>query len=214
MTEDPSKQAMQRAQRYWYTDGISELVFGGLCLLLGAYFWAQSAIQEDTLLANLLSAGLVFIVIAGVLLGRYFTDWLKERLTYTRTGYVAFQPPSQKRKTLTALVALFLALVISALFASAPASLQWIPAVSGLCFGVAWLYFGHRIGLARFYVLAVCAPLIGVAASLARLPEDFGLAAFYALLGVAIMLSGGITLLKYLSQEGARQSGDGFEEIP
>jgi len=213
MTNDLSKQAKQRAQRNWYTDGISELVFGGLCLLLGAYFWAQNSLKQESLLASLLSISLVLIVIGGTLLGRYLIHWLKERLTYARTGYISFQSPSKKRNVLTGLVALFLAMLVSALFARAPASLEWIPAVSGLFFGAAWLFFGHRVGLARFYVLAIVSPLIGIASSLASLGEDIGLAAFYALLGVAIMISGGFTLFKYLRQYQQMDAGEDSEGV-
>jgi hypothetical protein len=211
MKTDPLKQASMRALRYWYTDGISEIVFGGLCVLLGVYFWAQSVIPEDTTLGSMLSAGLVVLVIGGVFLGRTLTTILKERLTYARTGYIAYPNPSTKRRLFTGLVALFLAMLISAMFASSPSALQWIPAASGLVFAAAWLYFGHRVGLARFYLLAVFSALAGFLLSRAGWNLDLTLAAFYSALGFAILISGAITLAQYLRRTQPSQLGGDAE---
>jgi hypothetical protein len=213
MNTDPLKHASQRALRYWYTDGINEIVFGGLCVLLGAYFWAQGALPKDTTLGSMLSAGLVVLVIGGVLLGRYLTSTLKERFTYARTGYIAYPSPSPRRRVLTGLVALFLAMLISALFAGSPAALQWIPAVSGLFFAAAWLFFGHRVGLVRFYVLAVFSALAGVVLSRAGWNLDVTLAAFYASLGIAILISGSLTLYQYLRHSQPSQMGEDAEGL-
>ena len=36
-------QTIKRTRQYWYVDGLAEIAFGGLCLLLGLYFFARAA---------------------------------------------------------------------------------------------------------------------------------------------------------------------------
>ena len=43
----------QRVKRYWYTDGIGELIGGGMFILLGFYFAAQQYLGENSLWGGL-----------------------------------------------------------------------------------------------------------------------------------------------------------------
>lgn len=189
---------MQRARQYWYSDGLAELIGGGLFLLVGLYFYIQAILPPESLLANLLAPGLMLLIIGGGLVARRILQALKSRLTYPRTGYVAYPTPGRWRRIATALVAMVMAGLISSIFSLWPVSLTWIPAFSGLVIGMATLYYGHRLGLVRFYLLAVYSALLGMGASLSGWSEGFALAAYYGLMAPALMLSGLLTLRAYL----------------
>jgi len=195
---ESSAQAVQHAQQYWYTDGIVELVMGGFFVLMGAYFGAQALLPQDSFVGSMLAPALLLMVVGGGFLGRRLIGKLKERLTYPRTGYVAYKQPDRKRRRVTALVALGMGMLISALIASSPASQRWIPAFSGLLIGVFWLIYAHRLGLARLYALAAVSTVCGVAITLAGFSEQIGLPLYYLILGLILLFSGGWTLWSYL----------------
>lgn len=200
MDDKSLDRAAQRAQQYWFTDGIGELVVGGVFLFVALYFGAQAVLPEDSFLGSMLPAAMLLVVVGGWLLARNLIHTLKARLTYPRTGYVAFRQPDKKRRWITLLFAMGMAMLVSALFARAPASLAWIPAISGLLIGVYWLYYANRLGLVRFYVLAAVSAIAGAAITLAGLGESRGLPLYYAIIGLALLVSGGITLRFYLRQ--------------
>ena len=60
----------QRIKRYWYTDGIGELIGGGMFILLGTYFAAQQYFGENSMVSGLLQAGLIIFLLGGMALGR------------------------------------------------------------------------------------------------------------------------------------------------
>jgi hypothetical protein len=67
----------QRVKRYWYTDGIAELSSGGIFLLLGFYFASQEYLKENSLVSGLLQAGLVIVLVGGIVGGRGLIKALK-----------------------------------------------------------------------------------------------------------------------------------------
>jgi hypothetical protein len=195
--------------QYWVIDGIAELVMGGFFVVLGLYFGAQATLPEESTVGSMLSAAFLLVIVGGGLAGRSLIGKLKERLTYPRTGYVAYRKPSKKRRWLTLMVAFGMAMLVSALFASAPASLAWIPAVSGLVIGAYWLVQGHRMGVLRFYALAALVAVAGTAITLGGVGETLGLPLFYIVIGLALIISGGLTLRSYLRRTPFQPDGAG-----
>lgn len=212
MLDRTASQAAQRAQQYWYTDGIAEMVMGGFFMLLGLYFGAQALLPADSFLGSMLTPALLLVVVGGGLVGRRLIGKLKERLTYPRTGYVAYRQPAGKRRWLTAAVGFGMALLVSSLFASSPASQRWIPAIGGLLIGVFWLYYAHRLQVVRLHIMAVISAITGVAITLSGMPETVGLPMYYSVMGVILVLSGGITLWAYLRRTRDLR-GEGGEEL-
>ena len=84
------------------------------------------------------------------------------------------------------------------LFLATPLSLNWIPAITGLVVGIIWLISAFRVGLLRFYLQSILSLLLGVGLSLAKLETYQSLAVYYAAMGLVLILSGGLTLLKYI----------------
>lgn len=190
----------QRTWRYWYEDGVVEIAAGGIFLLLGLLFLVEGIAPAGSLPASFSAIGLPVVLIGGMWLAGRIVAAVKARLTYPRTGYVAYSQPARARRLATGIVAVVVGALVAGLLTRAPATLAWVPLLQGLIVGAALLYFGQRIGLTRFFVLALVSALAGVAASLAGLGESLGDAAYFGAMGVALLVSGGLTLRTYLSR--------------
>jgi hypothetical protein len=173
---------------------------GGFFVLLGLYFGLQAVLPEDSPVGSMLSPAMLLVFVIGGLTARSLIGKLKERLTYPRTGYVAYRQPTKRRRWLTLGVAFGMAMLVSALFASAPASLAWIPAVSGLLIGAYWVYQGHRMGYCASMPLAAISAVAGTAITLAGVGRRSKLPLFYIVLGW-LNSPGGLTLWSYLRRE-------------
>jgi hypothetical protein len=189
-----------RTRQYWYEDGLTELAFGVACLLLALYFYLQVITSPESTLATLLNSSMVLIIVGIILLTRYLVNWLKARLTYPRTGFVSYQKSSGKQRWLAGGLAMLISAIVAAMMLNEPASLAWMPAVTGLLIGAAMLYFAYRLGLLRFYLLSFAAILIGPGLSFAGIGNLPGLSWFYALFGLVFLVSGGLTLRSYLKR--------------
>src|SRR5690348_5415922 len=82
----------QRVKRYWFKDGIGEIVVGGLFLLLALYFAGHRWLPSDTKAPMVLDGGLTLILILGVFFTRKLINVFKTHITYPRTGYVEYYP--------------------------------------------------------------------------------------------------------------------------
>jgi hypothetical protein len=88
--------------------------------------------------------------------------------------------------------------VVSARLLGSP---DLIVAMTGILFGaVLAATAGRSTGLARFYLLGAISFTLGVALSFSRLPQGYALGLFYGLMGVAALISGGLVLRRYLSE--------------
>jgi hypothetical protein len=203
MNTNDMKQVEQRVRRYWYTDGIAELVSGGLFLLLGLYFGAMGYFEEGSLVNVVLQVSMVLVFLGGVIGVRWLVNILKSRLTYPRTGYVEYRVKdngNRKRR---------LVIVVSAMVISAASiglvdyirGLQTMVLITGVLVGVIFIALrGRSSGLKRFYVLGGLAIFFGIILASSGLTQIFTLAIFYGFLGIAIMISGGLVLRRYLAE--------------
>ncbi len=192
------ERAMQRTRRYWYDDGLTEMAVGCLFLAIGLLFFTEYVLGSP-LASGLSAVGLPVIVVGGSWLGRHLVRIAKERFTYPRTGYVVYRrPPGARSRTATVAVAVMVGGLVGLLFSLAPASLAWIPGLQGLLVGGSTFFYGYRLGLARFCVLAAFAVVVGAVASLAGLGDLLGSGVFFAAFGLALLLSGLFALYQYL----------------
>lgn len=197
--QDEVKTAQQRARLYWYRDGISEIAFGVICLLMGLYFFILAVLPTGSLLATILSIGMVFYILASGYITTKAVNAAKARLVYSRTGYVQLKHPPANRRYLLGLLALVICGSLVALLTFTSASVSWIPVISGFLFAVVMAYLGYQINLQRFYGLSIVALVIGIAVAISNLEQNLGLALFYGGIGVAIILSGLLVLRNYLN---------------
>jgi hypothetical protein len=191
----------RRVRRYWYTDGIGELIGGGMFILLGLYFALQEFMGQNSLVSGILQASLVLVMIGGMFISRRLINGLKTRLTYPRTGYVEYEVNDRAIKSRRIWVAL-LAFTISALTMVFVRLFQFfdaIVAVTGVAVGLILVFLRAKsAGLTRFYALGAVAVLLGLGLSVSKLPNAYSLGLFYGLMGLAFIMSGGWTLLRYL----------------
>lgn len=203
---DPLSEARRRGQRFWYRDGLAELVAGSVqCLMSG---WLLVSAPGHSRSSWYMPATLLYLLlfVAFAVCASRIMAALRERITYPRSGYVSYGESRQKRRILAAAV---LGLVCVAggllalcyavpLAAGGPARwIQWLPAVSGLAMGGLLVYVGVRQGLPRFLMVGVVAIVLGIAVS-TEYPLRLAAAIFLAGCGGALLCSGGVTLWKYL----------------
>lgn len=198
MNENTFERAKQRSLQYWSIDGLAEIVVGTLFTSLGVYFYALASLPADSSIARILEAGFAVLFIGGALLGKRLIQVLKTHLTYPRTGYVSYPAAGSKSSWISAGLAILMATFLAALIASAPASIAWLPAISGLIVGGGFLTYAARVGLIRFYLLAILSACLGFALSLAGLGDMLGLSVYYLLIGIVLVLSGGLALHRYI----------------
>jgi uncharacterized membrane protein len=193
----------ERVKRYWYTDGIGELIGGGMFVLLGIYFALQEVLGQDSTLGGILQASFVLLMIGGVFVSRRLINTLKTRLTYPRTGYVEYQVDERGMRW-RRILGVVLAFVISALTIVFVRLFQFfdsVVAVTGLIVALILVVLRAKsAGLARFYVLGTISLVLGLALSLSGLPNGYSLGLFYGLMGGCFFISGGLTLGRYLQE--------------
>lgn len=202
--------AQQRARQYWHEDGVLELVMGGLCLLLGLYFYFQTTLDPESTLFQILNVGMVLIVFGGVILGRRLVSYVKDHFTYPRTGFVSYRRKHTEKVqnwiNVAVSIVMLVVVLISVLLINATQAYAWMPVVAGVVFGVVMLVIAYGTGLLRFYILAGVCILSGSGLGLAGIGNILGLAIFFLIVGVGFLISGGFTLGNYI--QGSEPAGE------
>lgn len=201
--KDNFSEVEQRVKRYWFSDGIGELAGGGIFLLLSVYFGIPQFLGENNLWSAIFQSSLVLVLIGGIFLVRWLVTALKTRLTYPRTGYVEYRV-DRKNAVRTRTLAMAFAMVMAFLMVLLARSIQVVDSTvlfTGLVVGAVFILLrGKSYGVQRFYLLGAVSAVLGVALSFSGLPNGYNLAAFYGLMGLAAMVSGGLVLFRYLKE--------------
>lgn len=202
----------RRVRRYWFTDGLGELIGGGMFILMGIYFGLQEYLGQNSMLGGILQVSLVLVLVGGMYVSRRLINALKARVTYPRTGYVEYQVDDRNLRSRRIWVAV-LALAISALtmvFVNLFQFFDAIVAVTGVAVGLILITLRAKAsGMARFYVLGAISIVLGLALSISKLPDGYSLGYFYGLMGLSFLLSGGLTLQRYLAENPLPGDGEG-----
>jgi len=201
--EDKMLDVERRVKRYWYSDGIAEISVGGLFLLLGLYFGLQGYFGDDSTLGVILQVSLVFVMMGGFFGVQWLVNTLKTRFTYPRTGYVEYRT-NDKDASQRRYVAIAVALIIAI---AAMVLVKYIHVLSSMVLMTGVIVFivfialrSKSLGVNRFFVMGSFSLLLGVGLSLGSLSDTYSLALFYGLMGVAVMVSGGLVLRRYLHE--------------
>lgn len=202
----------RRVRLYWFTDGLGELIGGGMFILMGIYFGLQEYLGQNSMLGGILQVSLVLVLVGGMYVSRRLINALKARVTYPRTGYVEYQVDDRNLRSRRIWVAV-LALAISALtmvFVNLFQFFDAIVAVTGVAVGLILITLRAKAsGMARFYVLGAISIVLGLALSISKLPDGYSLGYFYGLMGLSFLLSGGLTLQRYLEENPLPGDGEG-----
>jgi hypothetical protein len=191
---------MKRTARHLYEDGIGEIFYGVAFLLIGLLAFVEAAVKPP--IPSFSAIGLIVVVLGAYLLGRWLVPALRRRLVFPRTGFVAHRQLSVRRRWMALGIAALAGCVLGGVgsFAHAihPAWSDWVPLGDGLVVGAFLLVIGSGVGLRRFQVLAGFSGLAGLAALVAGLGEPLASAAYWAAMGLALMVSGALALWAYL----------------
>jgi hypothetical protein len=196
-------QIEQRVKRYWYSDGIGELMGAGMFFLLGLYFSAQQYLGDQSFIGGLLQAGFVVILIGGIFLTRRLVNVMKARVTYPRTGYVEYRTNTKNANLMRVLsVVVGITVAMIAIFVARRFDMiDAMVAVTGVLVAVILIVKqGWSSGVGRFYFLSAASLVFGGVLSVSGFARGYNLGMFYGLMGIAFAISGGLTLKRYLRE--------------
>ncbi len=191
----------RRTQRYWYVDGLAEITVGLLFVILCGYFLAQARINSLSFNHILANGVLLAALLLVVWLLREGLFAVKTRLTYPRTGYVAFprqqHAPFWQRYGLAAFVAM-LSVAAAVVASHSQAVPAWEPFFAGIISGLAALAIAFRFRLLRLALLGCAMVVVGAAVAYLHPGEPLGWMLFSSINGLCFILSGAVTLVSYL----------------
>lgn len=206
MNNNQLDKVVKDTYRYFYIDGLVELAVGLLFVLIGLSMLGWVYTDEGSMWRVAAVLLMPVLILGGTFSMKYLVRFLKERVTFPRTGYVRYKEgePNVGRWLVIA-VALGLVIVIWFL----PEWLSKIATIQGILLAVILGLIGYRVGLGRFYLLAAVALTAGIGASYLIANEIIGSLLTYVAVGGLMILMGGITLINYLRQH---PTIDGHEE--
>lgn len=192
-------ETIKRTKRYWYVDGFSEIGVGLLLIVIILFNHLAGLVQQPLLQIILFVAGLPALIILGSRgLSRVVVK-LKEKYTYPRTGYVAYQGKTGSRRWKRILLAGTLGLLVGALTSllsgSLPIFYQQLFVI--LMIALAYIYIGYSIGLKRFFWIAGATLALGGALILAGASEAQYLLIFFVGQGLIWIVSGLAAMRQY-----------------
>jgi MFS family permease len=149
-----------------------------------------------------LSAGLLLFMIGVAWGGKRFGEALKERITYPRTGFMAFKPYTYNYKRILVLF-IFAGVLggVVGVLATQPNQQEIggiVPITQGIVGALAFTYAAQRFEVKRLYYLAVFSIGIGLVIGALGVGVVLGLSFFYLSIGLAMVVSGCVALVKYL----------------
>ena len=210
---DKINQIMRKTYAYWWVDGMADLALGLFFLVLSGYNYLLVTLPLSDALRVILSIAqpLVFIG-CWVLYGR-LVRWVKQHITYRRTGYVAFAVRKKKNKVaravVGALMGVFTALMVTVIGPKVLKINSLI--IIGGVMALVSLYLGYWYGILRLYVLAALE--LGLGFWLSTWQMDGELLSIYlmALIGAGWFLSGLVTFIVYLLR--SKPAADEMEDV-
>ena len=134
--------------------------------------------------------------------GKRFGEALKERITYPRTGFMAFKPYTYNYKLI--LVIFILAGVLGGMLgmlSTRPNQQKigvFVPIVMSIVSAIVFTYVAQRIEVKRLYYLAVFSLGIGLVIGVLGVGVVLGLSFFYLSIGLTMVVSGCVALVKFL----------------
>ncbi len=193
---------MRNTRRYWFIDGLSEITGGVLIIMIALSYQLIYLLEDSASRAMLLLIGQPTLILLSAYFSRKFIIKLKERFTYPRTGFVKFHAAKPNKRVQRILVVILIAGGVS-IFISFMASMipdRYLPVISSLFIGAYSWILGYLNGVRRFYIIAILIVIFG--GLISWINFGGGLPYIYLLTGIGVIwvLSGGWTLIRYMSQ--------------
>ncbi len=196
---------LKRAYAHWLKDGLFEIGFGILLAGVGTLRAIIHFARENSAAYYWLSAGLLLFMVGWGWGGKHVGKALKARITYPRTGYMAFKPRTYNYKSILAILALLIfAGILGAMvgmLAIQPNQQRagiFVTITLGIVGALAFTYAAKRVEVKRFYVLAAFSIGIGLLIGALGVGVVLGLSFFYLSIGLALVATGSVALMQYL----------------
>lgn len=196
MSENIDK-LIRRTYRYFYDDGLVEMAIGLLFTAVGLFLLTWRSIQAGSIAGAALALAMVALVTGGAFLIKKIVQETKARVTYPRTGYVAYrrgEPPGNRWPVVLAAVLFILASLLL------PQVLSQMPVVEGALLAIILGYLGLRSDVRRFYAVAAAALVLGTVATLLEAGDIVGSTIVFTGTGVVLFITGILTFITYLRQ--------------
>lgn len=197
---------LNRAYANWLEDGLYEIGLGILLTGVGTLRAIIHFAGEKSAAYYWLSGGLFLFMIGSVWVGQRIGKVLKERITYPRTGFLAFKPPTYNFERI---LKLFVLLILGGILGGMVGVLATqqnqqevggiVTITQGIIAAIAFIYTAKRVEINRFYYLAVISIEIGLALGMFRVGVVLGVSFFYLSIGLVMVVSGCIALVHFLS---------------
>jgi hypothetical protein len=198
--DDPLRQAEARLERYWNVDGLHEIGVALILALTALWVWATELSDLPQAWKRGFSTTFPFLLIGGMSVERVVIKTIRRRLTYPRAGFAEMRKPTGGRRLVSALAAAVIAAGIG--FAGArfePEQLRrWAVIVPGVAAGIFLWQIGSRAGVSRFYAAGALIAAASLAIAGAGMSMSLGLTLFWAIAAGVLLVSGGITLWRFL----------------
>lgn len=216
----PVLEAEQRAWRYWFADGVTNLVVGVSILLMAFCILDPPRWPPSPLAVAVWATALVGYVVL-MMRHRDVVEWLKARTTYPRTGYVQAPcpeadlvavslrgseatPPEELQRFRSGRrtrALLMLALVLVASFGMIIFHTRWVFTAAGVIVAAAmWI---ARKDYRLSWIVPAGFPLVGLYVTFFVASRHQAPAHFLAGWGLLFLLDGAVTLIRYLLENPA-----------
>jgi hypothetical protein len=205
--EDVVAHTKRRALQYQHVDGTFELNFGvALFLMAGCLIlMSKVGISNDLLLF------VPLVVFVGVVyLMEALVQHFRIRVTYTRTGYLAYQKPQPMKRSKRLMIWIAIpsfTLALLALLFLFRSKFQMggqdyisilFPSFSGLLFAGLWMTTAWKTSIPRFYITAAISLLVAIWIFINGVGDKTGMSILLGAIGVNLCIAGGLTLRQYL----------------
>lgn len=193
-------QIAKKTWSYWYIDGLVEIGAGAIIASIGVAYLLTSLLPDSPTKGFLTALIMPVIIIIGGWLDRRAIQYLKERLTFPRTGYISYHKSPKNRRwlriPLMIIVALSIGIVTTLLLRQVRQNL--IPVIIAGLLAIYTAYLGYRTAVGRFYLVSIWTFFVGGMVSWLNLISPYDSGVFFSGIGLGWIASGAAALIHYL----------------
>jgi hypothetical protein len=199
---DEKKRPERRTVQYWFEDGIWEMGIGAMNLLCALYFLIETIIPPRTLWRVLWGVTAIPVFFLGAKFMARAVRSSKEKWTYPRAGFISYRRQNDLKRSRRFS---WRGAILGCAYGAAFNFLREISDFSAylvllaLSSGLVLLYIAANTSETRFFLLS--AVIIGAGLFLAYVRVEFfiQLGIFFAIEGVALVVSGRTTFGQFVS---------------
>jgi len=197
--DDPLRDAEARLQRFWNVDGLHEIGIAVLFGLTAVWVWSSDLADLSKFWKGLFSATFPMLLLGGMYGEKWVVERVRRRMTVPRVGFVKLRKPSPRMRVGSGVAGAAVAALVAVMAVRNPSGWErWVGAVLGLMVAAFLTAMGWKGRTPRFYVVGAVLAAAGVWLSWKGLEFAETMVAFWAISAVAVLISGSVTLWRFL----------------